>query len=364
MSAPWNDARTACFDALPLAVVVLERGAVLYANPELRRLAALPPETDLVGQALGTLFHPEERPALEARFETLHHGGPALDWSRCHLLRPDGTPSPAALKASLLEGSEGRPVVVAYLRDLSEQATLEQRLGWAEEGAAIAGALDGVAHGLAGPLTLVSSNLELLGQELTRAAASSDSIQLLGDARGGVERLREAVRDLRRLAGREESPLAGCDIHDALGIAMRVAAPALRRRVAVRIDIAPGLPHALARRSRLEQTLLALLVECGQRVQRIPGGDPSLHVSAAFRDGWVELELQQGGEPQPEAPPLQLTPTLAMCRDRLREMGGLLELEPGARGGQRLRLRLPPAPEAPPPPRPTSSPSLPPPVQG
>jgi PAS domain S-box-containing protein len=146
-------------ERLPDGVSVFQDGQLIYANPELLRLAGVASSRELVGkraEELSACIHPEdlprlmqlrampptERPAVEVRF--LRKSGEAI-WVEV---------------AQFPVTFEGRRCKMGIARDLTERKQMQARLTAADRMATLGMAAGIVAHDINNPLAYVLTNLD------------------------------------------------------------------------------------------------------------------------------------------------------------------------------------------------------------
>jgi two-component system, NtrC family, sensor kinase len=320
-------------------------------------------------------IHPDDR-ARVSRTLDVAVAGDAVSWSdEYRFARADGTYAHVADRGWILRDAAGRATrAIGAMVDVTEKRELAARLLLADRLASLGTLAAGVAHEINNPLTHVVLSLD----HATRAlAVDPPSVQTvvdaLGDARGGAERVRSIVRDLRTFARAEVDDKQPVDVREAVEWATRIAAPALRdkaRLTAVYDDV----PAVLGDGSRLAQVFVNLLVNAAQA---LPDGEASRHevkvVVAAAADDWVHVEVSDDGPGIPTDvigrifDPFFTTKGvgegtglgLSICHGILASMGGRIEVASEVGRGTTFRVRLPATKEAPrraPPPPPTTGP--------
>jgi signal transduction histidine kinase len=317
-------------------------------------------------------------------------GGHRLEISR----EPDAPPLCAAdvQRAALLATVGSLALVRAHCeqavselyRDLGDaRAQLRriqgQGLGMGQGGltASVLGPLERLAgvlaHELNNPLTFVLANLACLRDSLDGLGAAlralvppgpaaallqqwEDMNEILNEAQGGADRVREVVSDLSTLGTRGEAegrrPVA---LEDVVRAALRIAQREVQRRAQVHVDIAPNLPRVLGSASRLGQVILNLLLNA---VQAVPPGEPAAHqvrVEARCEDRLVFIRISDTGT---GIPPERLSRVfepgyttkplgegsglgLAISREIVRTHGGDIHIDSAPGNGTTVSVVLP-----------------------
>jgi PAS domain S-box-containing protein len=217
-------------ESAPYGILVVDRQAVLYANPEAVRMFGAAAPDDLVGHSLLERSGPEEHDSMLRRAREVASGVPSPVIERRYL-RLNGEEFWAAVSAAEIEYNR-QPAGLLFYRDITaakrageEHTRLEEQLRQAQKMESVGRLAGGVAHDFNNYLTVINGYCEmLLGgpdaspeireslEEIRAAGARAASItqQLLAFSRKqiaapSVLSLNQVVTDsgqlLRRLIG-------------------------------------------------------------------------------------------------------------------------------------------------------------------
>jgi diguanylate cyclase (GGDEF)-like protein/PAS domain S-box-containing protein len=106
----------------PDAVVLEVGGRIVSANPALRRLLSLDPETAVPVHAIADLIHPDERVRAARLITECGAAGPAGLRFSTRIRRTDGTFAPVEVAATAVT-HQGRPATQVLLRQLPDDTT-------------------------------------------------------------------------------------------------------------------------------------------------------------------------------------------------------------------------------------------------
>jgi CheY-like chemotaxis protein/two-component sensor histidine kinase len=129
----------------------------------------------------------------------------------------------------------------------------------------------GVAHEINNPLACVLANLELSVRELSEWEACGhigevhELREMLGDARGASERVRQIVRDLKIFSRHEDTRSGAVDVQKVLESSLRMAWNEIRHRARLIKDYG-SVPLVEGSESRLGQVFLNLIVNAAQAI--------------------------------------------------------------------------------------------------
>jgi signal transduction histidine kinase len=258
-------------------------------------------------------------------------------------------------------GSPPHAVAVS-LDDISEERAAQSQARQAERLASLGTLAAGVAHEVNNPLACVQGNLQFVAEALRAGAAgnSGPSPQELDaairEALDGIARVKGIVHGLQLFGaptrGAARRPLdPGPQIEAALALARNE----VQARARLQLTVADPLPRVVAGDLELTQVVVSLLVNAAQA---IPEGRPADHLvelSAAARDGALEIVVRDTGAgiapadlPRIFDPFFTTRPFqgghglgLPICHGIVGSLGGRIEVESTPGRGSRFRVVLP-----------------------
>jgi len=380
----------------PDAIAVHRAGRFVYVNPAMIRLLGYESHTDLVGQPVSMIVHPEDRALVAERIREMMAKRALAPPREERFLRKDGSVVYAEVVAMPLE-YQGELAIVAIGRDLTERKELTARMMQMDRMIAVGTLAAGVGHEINNPLTYVSANVSFALEQIEEARSVSQALaaelrrrfgeeavdevlkvtgaarlgttlgdveEVLGDARVGSDRIRDIVRDLKTFSRGDDEKREPLQVHRVLGSAIDMAFNEIRHRAHLVKDYGE-VPPVFGNESRLGQVFLNLLVNAAQAIKEGAAERNEIRVHTSLRDGQVVVEIRDTGQGiRPEDLPRLFDPFfttkpigqgtglgLSICRQIVESHGGRIEVESELGKGSVFRVLLPPAPaeeEAPP----------------
>lgn len=266
-------------------------------------------------------------------------------------------------------------VAIAY--DVTDRDLLRSRLATHERLITMGALAAGVGHEINNPLAYLTSNLELVEEEVQAIAGASPSsrfrsiLEMLSECREGAMRIRKIVQGLRSFA-REPDVLGASDVHEALDVSIRMAMHEIRSRATLIQDLRP-VPLVVGDDARLGQVFVNILANAGQAFGDRPMAQNHIYVSTwTDARGRAVIQIRDDGPGMTEEvagrifEPFYTTKPvgvgtglgLAICQNVVAALGGEIVCESTLGEGTAFRVFLNPAKvdEAsvdPPPPRTT-----------
>lgn len=160
---------------------------------------------------------------------------------------------------------------VAVFRDVTREKATQAQLLVSDRMASVGMLAAGVAHEINNPLACVLANLDLSVRELADREASGDIgrvhelREMLGDARGASDRVRQIVRDLKIFSRHEDTRSGAVDVQKVLESSLRMAWNEIRHRARLIKDYG-SVPLVEGSESRLGQVFLNLIVNAAQAI--------------------------------------------------------------------------------------------------
>lgn len=290
-------------EAMHQGVAVLSpEGRVNFANQTLCDLLGRPMDA-VISQPLFAFLRPEDHgrfmESLAGRTQN------QADPYELRLRRPDGRSVVIMASPSPLVGPDGDyQGSLEVFTDVTRLRQLELQLATAKRLEAIGQLAGGVAHEINTPLQYLSGNLDFAqtglahvltlldkykaalaqaenGPELETAKAAIEAFrrdndlemllaelpQALAESRHGAERVAAFVRSIKRFAQTESVGRRAIDVNEAIRATVEVAKSAQEYPIAMRTDLADGLPPLPCVPGDFNQLLLCLLINAAQAIE-------------------------------------------------------------------------------------------------
>ncbi len=327
-------------------------GLVLYANRRFSEMVSIPLE-QLIGSRLHDVVETSQHTALD---ELLKCAQEAPQKEEFYLLVTEGKPFPAYLSLSPLEGADFQGICM-IATDLTEQKSRQEELAKINDilKAEIAERerVESALRQLSGRLLSLQDEErrriardlhDSTAQTLSALALNLASIQSQKDMQGDPRTLELLARSLALAERASEeirnlSHLLHPPLLDQVGLIAAIEWHSMRVREASGIEINLDLPVDLKRLPEdIEIALFRILQESLENVRR-HSGSPAARVSLIRHEEEIVLEVKDQGH---GASPGVLTNAgqnvarvgvgVAGMRERLRQLGGRLEIESGHLG--------------------------------
>jgi CheY-like chemotaxis protein len=175
-------------------------------------------------------------------------------------------------------------------RDVAERKALEVRLAQADRMASVGVLAAGVAHEINNPLVYILNNVSYVLNEMPQQHV--ELREALREARGGAERVRDIVKDLKTFA-RTDERMGPVDVRQVLESSIRVAENEIRFRAQI-VRRYEDIPQVEAN-ARLGQVFLNLLLNAAHSIRE---GDPlnnRITVSTFTAGGRVAICVEDSG---------------------------------------------------------------------
>jgi PAS domain S-box-containing protein len=346
-------------DSAPDGIGVVREEKLIYANQALAACFGHESTDDLVGASPWSLLAREERAPAEAWLREVlesKHAAPPREYRG---VRVDGAVVSLEVAASFVENFDGLPALVVFVRDSTEKRRAMAQVILADRLVATGMLASSAALELNNPLAYVASNLTFLAEEIQKFENELGKERVVemnkavGEAKGGIDRIRSLVRDLRSLSTTEEETRIRVDVRAALESAMSISMSEVRSRAHLTKDFAVA-PRVVANEGRLIQLFVALLTNAAQAMEqkdldtneiRVSLRADGLNVVVTIADngrGLTEEELSKVFDP------LYLSRTsapagvsLSVAKTIAQSVGGELTVESAPQRGTTAKVTLP-----------------------
>jgi len=215
-----------------------------------------------------------------------------------------------------------------------------------------------IAHEINQPLTAIVTSGNACQRWLQRAPPNLDkaaaALERILAAAGRASRIIVRVRSLSRGGSTEKTAF---DLNRTLMDVITLSQDEIRRHgITLSLELAPGLPPALADPVQIQQITGNLLLNAMEAMSAAPGRVHRLHVTSRVRDGMIVCSVQDTGTGIPAAlagrvfdafwstKPDGTGLGLSLSRTLIEANGGQIWLEPAPMGGTAFHFSVPVAP--------------------
>lgn len=248
------------------------------------------------------------------------------------------------------------------LRARAERSRMTAQLMQADRLVAMGTLAAGVGHEINNPLSYVLTGVEALADLVAQGevgpSQAAEARGVLREVRQGLDRIRQAVRDLKLFSRGDEEARRPVELRGVLEGTLHMASNDIRHRARLVRQYGPA-PRVLASEARLGQIFLNLVVNASQAIRDGAADENLIRVSTRTdARGWAVTEIEDTGagiscedqarifEPFFTTKPLGEGTGLglAICRNLVEAMGGEIAVESAPGRGSVFRVSLPPAP--------------------
>jgi len=356
------------FDNGQIATAMTDsEGRLLQVNAAWERVLDRP-ATELVGELVSRVTHPDQREPLAEALAGLSPGRAEITLDRYVCVRPDGETRHGALYlAAVFEQDAKEPLVVVQMVDRSQELQAEAELRVARDRLAHVNRIGtlgemaaGIAHEVNQPLGAIANYAEAARLVLQQGPEAHQRLdEVLEKIAAQARRAGDVIRRLRSLARGDGGGRRVVEINSEVRSAVRLAElDGQTAEAGVVLDLAPELPELLADPIQIQQVLLNLLRNGfeavrdahPQRSRRLPpllvrtrGLERDIEVSVRDRGTGVDPDVaKEIMSPFVTTKGSGMGMGLAICQSIVSSHGGRIWFEPNPDGlGTEFKFTLP-----------------------
>ncbi|MFN9755027.1 MAG: PAS domain S-box protein [Planctomycetota bacterium] len=288
-------------ESAPEALVFLANdGRVTRVNPEFTRLFGYT-DAEARGWPIDELVVPE---AMRAEGADLCRRAAAAETVNIETVRQrkDGALVEVSLLATPIRAGGEQLAILGIYRDVSERRRLQARLERAQRMEAVGRLAGGIAHDFNNLLTVIQAAADHL---LTQAGADPTQRADAEEVLAAADKAAALTRQLIAFSRKQVLQPVALDVGRVVGDIGRMLGRVIGERIALTLDVAPGLRPALADPAQVEQVLMNLALNARDAMPhggqlRIGARDVELAGAAAVALGvdpgsYVELLVADTG---------------------------------------------------------------------
>ena len=314
-----------------VGIIVIRDQKLVFANSFVSNLSGYTAEETL-GMPIIDFIHPDDRELVASNYDRRMKGESAPESYALRMLNRKGETFWVEVSAVRLT-YEGRPAVLVFMRDISQQRQLESQLFQSEKMASIGQLAAGVAHEINNPVGFVSSNLHTLSEyqkdttglivnyrsflldarklwtdamdarmsdqlseieriedEMDLDFIMEDGPHLIAESRQGLDRIKKIVTDLKDFAHPGSQTRQTIDVNKCIDSTLNIVWNELKYNTNVIKDF-DQLPGIEGYPQQLNQVFMNLLVNAAQSIAE--KGEIRIRTRSAMDH--VEIEISDTG---------------------------------------------------------------------
>ena len=309
--------RTLADNAHDGILISTDGGRYVYANRRAARVTGYT-VSELLGKTIEDIAHPDEVAALRDRYGRRQRGERVPAQFETRLVRKDGTEVFIETTGSSMRW-HGGPADLIVFRNITRRKRLEEKVQrytehleeevrrrtrdvvQGEKMAALGILVSGVAHEIKNPLAFLRSNSEdiledvgTLRDQLAEGAPLDQALltEIDGLTRtnlGGLERITEITRTLKRFARPDQGTVGMADINQGLRDTLVMVNTHVKHRITFTTDFG-GLPELTCNIALLNQVFMNLILNATEAMEK-----GTIDIRTWCRSGYVYVRIRDDG---------------------------------------------------------------------
>jgi two-component system, cell cycle sensor histidine kinase and response regulator CckA len=291
----------------PYAIAVHIDGKFVFVNPAAVKLLGATSESQIVGQSVLSVIHPDDVEAVRQRVLLGISERKALPPMEEKIVRMDGSVIEAEV-TSLPIVFQGKPAIQIVTRDITEQKKLQDQVFQSQKIQSLGTLAGGIAHDFNNILAIILGYSSILDRNKKDPQKHAESITAINQA---IERGAALVRQILTFARKTDIEFELLHIPDIVHELLSMLKETFSKTISFTQTYSPDLPEILADRTQIHQTLLNLCVNARDampnggsiiiKAERQTRSEVSKRFSLADQDSYVCISVADNGTGMDEA---------------------------------------------------------------
>lgn len=276
----------------------------LFWSTQMYRIWELEEGLDPTQQNLIAMVHPDDRPLVEAKVTRAFNGEGSPDTIE-RLVMPDGRIKYLSQAYRVIHHEDGRLESVGVSQDITVRRHAEDALESVRSELAhvtrvtsLGELAASITHEVNQPLTGIIANASASQHLLTAEPPDIDSARraIQRTIRDGI-RASDVIQRLRELFRRQDFVAEAIDLNNAADDVIAICTHDLRRRrIALEVNLASGLPPVIGDRIQLQQVILNLVMNAADALEGIEERPRVISIlTLAAEPGFAQLTVRDTG---------------------------------------------------------------------
>ncbi|MBN2541880.1 PAS domain S-box protein [bacterium] len=243
-------------------IIVHTNGIIDSINPATAKISGYSSKELVQKNVLDYLPYEEDRKLVLSKMQERIEGKDVKEPYYVRIKRKDGSLMEAQITAGMI--SQKPPKFVTIIRDITEESRLKrekeeikQQLWQTGKLAALGELAAGVAHEINNPLMGILGYAQVTMDKLGKKSTEYKNMQAIMEE---TDRISQILKNLFVFASQQKQEYSKTDIADVLNTSLSLMKFQLEKdKIDVSIDIKPGLPPIIARKSQLQEVFINML---------------------------------------------------------------------------------------------------------
>jgi signal transduction histidine kinase len=181
--------------------------------------------------------------------------------------------------------------IVCYLKDITSQKQLENKIQQTEKMVSLGQLAAGVAHEINNPLGVILCHVELLEEENTLSEEAASDLQIIKKHAGNCQKI---VADLLNFSRRRSSIKTRYSINDLIREVVSISANQLQQQdIAIDLELDRNIPRMNLDIDRLKQVILNLIINGAQAIEN--GGSVNISTHYCGKGESITIIVEDDG---------------------------------------------------------------------
>jgi PAS domain S-box-containing protein len=290
----------------PVGISIVQKGKVVYQNPEQKKLFALSPEFDLLRML--DYVHPDDIEKIKKSYERLVSDKLNTIEIDFRFYPPDGNGNKPQMKWFQFRATRfqyrGQDAYLLNAADISEAKQLEHQLLMKNKMLSLGRVAAGIAHEIRNPLTGINTYLytiEDLCQSDRLEPQDMDVIrQILTQIQVASNKIESVIKRVMDFSKPGAPKMVRTDINESLQEAIKLASVTMRKKgIKFKSSLAPDLPRCYADPHLIEQVVLNLITNAAKAMEK-GNAERVVEIRSSAENNTLSIQVADSGPGVPD----------------------------------------------------------------
>jgi PAS domain S-box-containing protein len=290
----------------PVGISIVQKGKVVYQNPEQKKLFALSPEFDLLRML--DYVHPDDIEKIKKSYERLVSDKLNTIEIDFRIYPPDGNGNKPQMKWFQFRATRfqyrGQDAYLLNAADISEAKQLEHQLLMKNKMLSLGRVAAGIAHEIRNPLTGINTYLytiEDLCQSDRLEPQDMDVIrQILTQIQVASNKIESVIKRVMDFSKPGAPKMVRTDINESLQEAIKLASVTMRKKgIKFKSSLAPDLPRCYADPHLIEQVVLNLITNAAKAMEK-GNAERVVEIRSSAENNTLSIQVADSGPGVPD----------------------------------------------------------------
>jgi len=281
----------------PVGISFIQKGKVVYRNPEQRKLFGPPAKTTVPFNMDN--IHPDDVDKVRRKYQALRNRESNTFQTEFRFFPEGKSRSKPDIKWVDCRANrvkyKGEDAILVNMLDISRSKELEHFLMIQDKMASLGHLAAGIAHEIRNPLSGINIYLNTLEKRIKKIETSDKELEIIEQIKSASYKIESVIRRVMDFSKPGEPKLILSNINEPIDEAVKLASVTLRKsNIKIDASLGENMPLCLIDPPLIEEVLLNLITNAADAMKEL-GTEKKIEIVSSKANDFIEINVSDSG---------------------------------------------------------------------